>query len=125
MDWIHTLILIVSILVGVIGIILFFVERKEKIRLKKVIEAEAMATHKATGLLIGNAQAGLRAIQNNDLSAARQSVGQAEGQAQLLFENSVKSLWINRGYNREDVERWVNDGVILPDHARAFLAYLI
>jgi hypothetical protein len=124
MEWIHTGFLLISILVGIVGIILFFVERKEKIRLKNVIEADAIATHKATGMLLGNAQAALLALQNNDSSGARQSIGQSEGQAQILFENTVKSLWLNRGYDRNDIQRWVRDGVILPDHVRAFSAYL-
>ena len=120
----HSIVLLVSIIVGIIGIVLFFVERKEKTRLKRAIEAEAIANHKAVGLLLGNLQATLGTLQNNDLAGSRQSVGQAEGQTQILFENSVKNLWLNRGYNRNDIERWVNDGVILPDHVRAFLAYL-
>jgi hypothetical protein len=123
-EWIHTLVLIISIVVGIVGIILFFWERKEKLRLKKVIEAEAMVIFKGTGMLIGNIHEALRAIQNNDLPSARQSAGQTEGQAQLLFENSVKSLWVNRGYTRDDIDRWVKDGVILQDHVRAFAAYL-
>jgi hypothetical protein len=115
---------IVGTMIGIMGAVFAFWERKERNRLKNVIAAEAMTSHKATGMLLGNVQAALGALQNNDLPAVTRSIDQAEGQAQILFAESIKSLWLNRGYSEKDIEKWVSHGVILPENAKFFLSYL-
>ena len=124
MELLSTIFTIVGTMIGIMGAAFAFWERKERNRLKNVIAAEAMTSHKATGMLLENVQAALKSLQNNDLPSVLRSVDQAEGQAQILFADSIKSLWLNRGYSEKDIKRWVSHGVILPENAKFFLSYL-
>jgi hypothetical protein len=74
MALLSTIFTIVGTMIGVMGAVFAFWERKERTRLKNVIAAEAMTSHKATGMLLENVQAALKSLQNNDLPAVTRSV---------------------------------------------------
>jgi hypothetical protein len=114
---------IVSYCVSIVLAILAVWQTIKNNNLKKYLKAEAMEFYSNTGILLGNAQACLRAIREGDTNLAIQTAGQAEGMAQSLFARSVKNIYHLFTFSRDDVNNWITQKKIDSAHRDAFLKH--
>lgn len=82
-----------------------------------------MELHSEAGILLGNAQACLMALQTGNANNAMQDAGKTEGLAQALFQRSIKNIYHHFEYTREEIEIWVEKKKIEEHHKDSFLRY--
>jgi hypothetical protein len=91
--------------------------------LKKYLKSEAMELNRIAGILLGNIQHCLVALQSSNNNLSIQEAGKAEGMAQCLFENSIKNIYHEFNYTRKDIDDWIAKGRINPQYRDIFLKY--
>ncbi len=82
-----------------------------------------MSVYSEATILLGSTQACLKELSLGNMNQVLQQAGKAEGLAQALFDRSVKEIYHNFQFSREDIDRWTENKKIFDFHKDAFLKY--
>jgi hypothetical protein len=95
-----------------------------KNNLRRYMRAEVLENHRNLSVLLGTAQGCLSALQANNPGAAIQNAAQTEAHIQSQIERSIRTIYNITHYNRHNVDRWVQDGVVPENYQSGFLRYI-
>jgi len=120
---INLVITVISILATVISWVFAWWQIRARLNIQKMLQQESFHLHSSVGLVLGNCQAAINKIKENQIPDALISASKAEGGTQMLLQQTVKLICHYYDPTDADIVNWTKRGKVNKGFKHLFLVY--